>query len=191
MLVLFGNSAPALSQNEWQGKCVIGTPRQGYYYQNSSPDGNKEVSIWIIRTSFDPSKIDAGKTMENLLKNGKLTANNTATIVALPGSRNKRTDFGEADGYVISTPNSAGVNTTLVLFAEPANNGYAEWGYNPHTKQVFNKGGMSSCFDYRNNTNTTYGLYNKIVDLNDDRIQAIAIVKKVERFIPKQMYGSF
>jgi len=186
VLLLFGNSALAQT-----AACRIGTPRQDTNYKYWGT-GDPEATIWVFKVSIDPDKIDVDKTMKNLLLNGKLTANNAVRIVAPPYSRGRRTDFGEADGYVVSAPNSAGVNTTLVLYARTACSNYAVYGYNPKTRKLFgNCGNMEVCHDYINNTVTTYRLHDAIYDLNDNRIKAIAIVKEVKRLTSKSRYGGF
>lgn len=188
LLLLFPFSNSALARTP---ACRIGTPRQDTDYDYRGT-GTPETTIWVFRVATDPGRIDATKTMKNLLTSGKLTGDRAVRIVAPPYSRGRRTDFGEADGYMVSAPNSAGVKTTLVLFARTACADYAVYGYNPQTKRLFGGCGFRErCYNYNNNTVTTYGLYDRVYDLNDNRVKAIAIVKEVKRLESTSKFGSF
>lgn len=181
LLLLFGNSALAST-----AICQIGTPRQDTDYEYWGEDPS-EATIWVFKITFDPDKVDETKTLKKFLLNGKLTDNNAVTIVTPQTRRGYR-----ARGYVVSAPNSAGVNTTLVLSGKTACNNYALYGYNPQTRQLFGScGNKEVCHNYINNTVTTYGFYDEIYDLNNKRIKAIAIVKKVRRLRSTPRYGSF
>jgi len=175
LMVLFGNSALA--------DCRIGSPRQNTDYENWG-SGDLETTIWVFKVSSDPEKIDVNRTMKNLLTNGKLTSKNAVTILESSGTNSGR--------YRVSAPNSAGSNTILELSRYTACGDYAVFGYNPQTKKLFGQcGRQSKCHNYTNNTVTTYSLYNRVYDQNDNQIQAIAIVKEVKRLVSTPRYGSF